>query len=36
VRLALAKIPGLTGDLYGAISETVEAVVLLVYAAAIP
>jgi adenosylcobinamide-GDP ribazoletransferase len=32
VRFALHKIPGLTGDLYGAISELVEAVVLLVYA----
>jgi adenosylcobinamide-GDP ribazoletransferase len=36
VRLALARLPGLTGDVYGAISEGVEAVVLLVYAAAIP
>jgi adenosylcobinamide-GDP ribazoletransferase len=32
VRLALGKVPGLTGDLYGAISELVEAAVLLVFA----
>lgn len=32
VRLALGKVPGLTGDLYGATSELVEVVVLLVYA----
>jgi adenosylcobinamide-GDP ribazoletransferase len=31
VRLALRRVPGLTGDLYGAISELVEAIVLLVY-----
>jgi adenosylcobinamide-GDP ribazoletransferase len=34
VRFALRKIPGLTGDLYGAISELVEVVVLLIYAGA--
>jgi adenosylcobinamide-GDP ribazoletransferase len=33
VRLALSKLPGLTGDLYGATSELIEAIVLLVYAA---
>jgi adenosylcobinamide-GDP ribazoletransferase len=33
VRFALAKIPGLTGDLYGAISELAEAAVLLIFAA---
>jgi len=31
VRLVLLKIPGLTGDVYGALSEVVEATVLLVY-----
>ncbi|NLF00534.1 MAG: hypothetical protein GX601_06085 [Anaerolineales bacterium] len=31
VRLALRKIPGLTGDLYGAVSELVETIVLLTY-----
>jgi len=33
-RLALRLVPGLTGDLYGAISEGVEVVVLLIYAGA--
>jgi adenosylcobinamide-GDP ribazoletransferase len=31
-RFALRRLPGLTGDLYGAISELVEAAVLLFYA----
>ena len=33
VRFTLTRIPGLTGDLYGAISELVEAVVLLIVVA---
>ena len=33
VRFTLTKIPGLTGDLYGAISELVEAAVLLIFVA---
>jgi adenosylcobinamide-GDP ribazoletransferase len=31
-RLALARLPGLTGDVYGTICETVEVVVLLLFA----
>lgn len=33
VRFALSRLPGLTGDLYGAICELVEALVLLVFVA---
>ncbi len=36
VRFALARLPGLTGDLYGAICEGVEVVVLLFFAARVP
>jgi adenosylcobinamide-GDP ribazoletransferase len=35
VRFALSRVPGLTGDLYGAVSELVEAVVLLVFVAGV-
>ena len=31
-RLALARLPGLTGDVYGAVCEMVEVVVLLFFA----
>jgi adenosylcobinamide-GDP ribazoletransferase len=31
-RFVLARLPGLTGDVYGAISETVEVVILLLFA----
>ena len=34
-RFVLARLPGLTGDVYGAISETVEVVILLLFAAGI-
>ena len=32
-RFALARLPGLTGDIYGAICEIVEILVLLLFAA---
>jgi adenosylcobinamide-GDP ribazoletransferase len=31
-RFALARLPGLTGDVYGAVCETVEVAVLLLFA----
>jgi adenosylcobinamide-GDP ribazoletransferase len=35
-RLALRRLPGLTGDIYGAICEILEVAVLLFFAASIP